>query len=100
MSPGAHPGELVYYEKVDRITPGFTDVIHFDILEGNVKAIADPDQVLIPESVARKFFGKESAVGKPIVLLDALSAGGKIKVSANQELNAGVVCRWCVSEFS
>lgn len=88
MSPGAHPGELVYYEKVDRITPGFTDVIHFDILEGNVKAIADPDQVLIPESVARKFFGKESAVGKPIVLLDALSAGGKIKVSANQELNA------------
>ena len=56
MSPGAHPGELVYYEKVDRITPGFTDVIHFDILEGNVKAIADPDQVLIPESVARKFF--------------------------------------------
>lgn len=42
MSPGAHPGELVYYEKVDRITPGFTDVIHFDILEGNVKAIARP----------------------------------------------------------
>ena len=53
-----------------------------------MKAIADSDQVLIPESVARKFFGKESAVGKPIVLLDALSAGGKIKVSANQELNA------------
>ncbi|MFQ8805548.1 MAG: ABC transporter permease [Alistipes indistinctus] len=71
MSPGARPGELVMcHEKVDPHYAQFTDVIHFDILEGNVKAIADPDQVLIPESVARKFFGEESAVGKPIVLLD------------------------------
>lgn len=57
------------------------------MLEGSAKSIAAPDQVLIPESVARKFFGHESALGKPIVLLDALSAGGKIRVSPDQELD-------------
>lgn len=87
MSPGASPGEIVFYEKVERITPGFTDVIHFEMLEGSAKSIAAPEQVLIPESVARKFFGNESAFGKQIVLLDALSAGGKIRVSPDQELD-------------
>lgn len=56
MSPGTSPGEIVFYEKVERITPGFTDVIHFEMLEGSAKSIAAPNQVLISESVAPKIF--------------------------------------------
>lgn len=55
-----------YNERTQRVTPSFTDVFHFDMLEGTDKALSLPDQVLIPESLAKKFFGDEPAVGKQL----------------------------------
>ena len=53
-----------YKEEMSICTPGITDVFRFDMLEGSADAVQVDDQVLIPESLARKLFGNESAVGK------------------------------------
>ena len=65
-----HPGGIpkkerqTYKEEMTICTPGITGVFHFDMLEGSAEAIQVDDQILIPESLARKLFGDEPAVGK------------------------------------
>lgn len=53
-----------FKEQVIACTPGITGVFQFDMLEGAADALQVPDQILIPESLARKMFGDESAMGK------------------------------------
>ncbi|WP_294591265.1 ABC transporter permease [uncultured Rikenella sp.] len=48
------------------IHPDFTEIFDFDMVEGRREVLQEPGQVLIPESMARKFFGSESAVGRSI----------------------------------
>lgn len=55
-----------FNERTQRVTPSFTDVFHFDMLEGTDKALSLPNQVLIPESLAKKIFGDEPAAGKQL----------------------------------
>jgi len=58
-------GERInYQEKGINVTPEYVDVIRFDMVEGTEKALDDPEKALIPLSLARKFFGNESAVGQ------------------------------------
>lgn len=47
-----------------KASPSFPELFGFRMLEGSANALEDPNQVLIPESLARKVFGNESAVGK------------------------------------
>ena len=58
--------ESRYNERTQRVTPSFTNVFHFEMLEGTDKALSLPGQVLIPASLAKKFFGDDSAVGKQL----------------------------------
>lgn len=58
--------ESRFNERTQRVTASFTDVFHFDMLEGTDKALSLPNQVLIPESLAKKIFGDEPAVGKQL----------------------------------
>lgn len=55
-----------YNELTQRVTSSFTDVFHFDMLEGTDKALSLPNHVLIPASLAKKIFGDDSAVGKQL----------------------------------
>jgi putative ABC transport system permease protein len=55
-----------FLEKAFKVTSSYTDVFHFDMLEGSDKALSEPNQVLIPESVAKRLFAGESALNKPI----------------------------------
>ena len=55
-----------YMEPTMIVDPSFTDVFDFDILDGSVDVLKEPGKVLVPESLARKIFGEESAVGKQI----------------------------------
>lgn len=55
-----------YKEKFIRVDPSITEVFEFDITEGSEKALEQPENILIPESIARKLFGNEPAVGKVI----------------------------------
>ena len=56
-----------FRELYQNVSPGFTDVFHFDFVEGSPDVLKTPDQVMIPESMARKIFGQESAVGKKLI---------------------------------
>ena len=47
-------------------TQGFTDVFTFDFVEGNAEMLKTPESVMIPLSIARRFFGNESALGRHI----------------------------------
>lgn len=53
-----------YMETCVPVTPGFTDVFGFEMVEGSTSSLKDDNQLLIPQSLARKLFGNESAVGK------------------------------------
>lgn len=58
--------EVGFWCPVNAITPEYTDIFSFEMLEGNARSIDNPATVLIPESEAQKFFPKESAVGKQL----------------------------------
>lgn len=56
----------LYKEPSKTVYPSFTDVFDFDMVEGTTSALKEPNTVLIPESMARKIFGAESAIGKSL----------------------------------
>jgi len=58
---GERTGYEEYYEKVSSTYPQLFD---FKIIEGDPNALEHPNKVLIPESMARKFFPGSSAMGK------------------------------------
>jgi len=75
-------GVVSYYkEKSTWVSPSFTNVFHFDILEGKENVLYEPDKVLIPESMARKLFGNETALDK------------QLKRSGNKDYTIGGVYR-------
>ena len=55
-----------FKEKALQVSPELTDVFTFDIVEGAADALKTPGHVMIPLSMARKFFGNESAVGQQL----------------------------------
>lgn len=70
----------LFHETSLSVSPSFTEVFHFEMAEGSDKALNEPGQILIPESVARRFFGEESAIGKQIESQGSpLTVGGVYK---------------------
>ena len=56
-----------YKEDAWNVTPGVLEVFRFDMLEGSERSLDEPNSVVLPESMARKIFGDESAVGKQLI---------------------------------
>ena len=54
-----------YNEKISVVSPSFFNVFTFEFVEGSNKDL-EPGNVFIPLSLARKFFGNESAVDRQI----------------------------------
>ena len=49
----------------------FFDVFNFDFVSGNpATALSQPRSVILPEKIAKKYFGNENALGKTINFLD------------------------------
>jgi putative ABC transport system permease protein len=67
-----------YKESSLSVTPSFTDIFTFDIVEGSKDALNTPDQVMIPLSIARKLFGRSSAVGQQLVSNDKSQTVGAV----------------------
>ena len=67
-----------YRENAWEVTPGLLDVIHFDMREGTAQALDEPGSVILPESMAKKIFGNETAVGKQLI-------------APNVEMNAQII---------
>ena len=63
-------GDKVFSEKdVFAVDSSFFEVFSFDLLEGNPqKALVEPRTVVLTEKTARKYFGNESPVEKPLLL--------------------------------
>lgn len=58
-------GELQpFFETLYPVSERFAELFEFEMVEGTRSALTSPEQVLIPESMARRFFGSSSAVGK------------------------------------
>ncbi|WP_347394780.1 ABC transporter permease, partial [Parabacteroides leei] len=56
-----------FKDPVVNTTSGITRVFHFDMVEGNETALDQPETAIIPESMARRLFGNESAIGKRLM---------------------------------
>jgi putative ABC transport system permease protein len=59
----------LYLEQFLLVTQEFTDLFTFKILEGST-SLKEPEKVLIPRSLAMKFFGSEPATGKLLTQKD------------------------------
>ena len=60
-----------YKEDAWSATPGVLNVFHFDMLEGDVRSLDEPNSVVLPESMAKKIFGDEPAIGKQLISANA-----------------------------
>lgn len=79
-------GEKIgYRELVQTCHPEITLVFDFPIIEGDIDCLKEPDKLILPESIARKIFGDEPAVGK------ALHAEETIQMKDNREYTVGAV---------
>ena len=56
----------VFKENFQLCLPNISDVFDFHMKEGSVECLAIPGYLLIPESVAKRLFDKQSAIGKRI----------------------------------
>lgn len=56
-----------YKDAIASASSGLTRVFHFDMVEGDETALDQPQTAIIPESMARKLFGNESAIGKSLM---------------------------------
>ena len=56
----------VFKENFQLCLPNTSDVFDFHMKEGSVECLSIPGSVLIPESVAKRLFDKQSAIGKRI----------------------------------
>jgi putative ABC transport system permease protein len=97
--------------------PDILDILKFDFILGNPKeALAKPFNVIVTESVARKYFGNQNPMGKVInedhhdftitgVIKDLprqshLSVNFLASVSSYQTINPQMLSQWYISSFS
>ncbi|WP_026967497.1 ABC transporter permease [Algoriphagus terrigena] len=60
-------GDQAFYEQTSFVDPGFFEMFNFRVLEGDpIAALSSPDNIILTESVAKKLFGEESAIGKSV----------------------------------
>lgn len=73
---GAQAG---FKEESHRVTPGFPELFGFSMAEGTIDALASPGSIMLPLSMARRFWPEESALGRQLRFPDAdtaLTVGG------------------------
>ena len=56
--------QIPFYEMMLPVTDRFADLFEFEMVEGERSALSIPGQVLIPQSMAQRFFGSSPALGE------------------------------------
>lgn len=64
--------KIGFKEKEQVVSPELLQVFHFDMIEGTDKALEEPNSVIIPESMAARLFGGESAMDKKLLSSNAM----------------------------
>lgn len=67
-----------YEEEAMTVTPGLTRVFHFEWAEGDDDALENPGTLLMPESMARRLFGPEPALGRALTDPDTGDTWGTV----------------------
>jgi len=61
-------GNIQYYaEKLMEVSTDYVDIFQFDMVEGLAGQISEPQNILIPESMAKRMFGNESPIHKQLI---------------------------------
>lgn len=70
-----------FKESVFGASPSFTEVFDLEMIEGNPKALDQPQTIIIAQSLAKKIFGEGNVLGKQLVTLSnsTLTVGGVYK---------------------
>ncbi len=69
ISFGDHEDNVFYERRVCVVDPSFFRIFSFPFVKGNPdEALAEPDSVVMTESVAAKYFGEEDPIGKTLTL--------------------------------
>ncbi len=71
--------KTAYIESYAPIYPGDFEVFGYELTEGTREAFDDHTKLLLPQSIARKFFGNESAVGRLITFENQTDEEGRKK---------------------
>lgn len=66
-----------YFEWVECVYPDAAEVFGFEFAEGDPNVFEDHTKLALPQSLARKFFGRESAVGRMITFEDQTGERGE-----------------------
>ncbi len=62
-------GANSFYEESSFVDPGFFKIFPFEVLEGDpVAALEDPNSIILTETVAKKLFPDEDAMGKMVLV--------------------------------
>lgn len=70
--------KILLTESIKWAEPNFTEVLDFNLVEGNEKKMfEDPNTMVISESGAKKLFGKEDPVGKVISVKHTWATNGR-----------------------
>lgn len=72
VTVGEEGNEKGFKESIISCYSDFVHVFEPSILEGTASCLEDPEKVIIPESMAKRMFGKEPAVGKSIYCKDEI----------------------------
>lgn len=74
--------EKKFFEKnVGYADQELLSLIPFEFVSSNLYPLMDPGQVIISESAALKYFGKEPAIGKVLELEDHVQSRGELMIS-------------------
>lgn len=67
-------------EKIVKVQPDYVNVFDFTMIEGEEKALEEPEKVLIPQSLSVRVFGNEPAIGRSLTTDDkTYTIGGVYK---------------------
>src|SRR5580692_11195963 len=64
-------GNKQFAETMDSVDPNFFQVVKLPLVAGNpASVLAEPDSVVLSQTLARKYFGGSAALGKTIIISD------------------------------
>ena len=63
-----YQGNRFYESRIHAVDPEFFKVFSYEFINGTPEAVMDANTLLVTESIAKKYFGKEDAIGKTLTL--------------------------------
>lgn len=91
VSTRADADAVSYMETLERITPGYTDVFGFELCAGSTDCLKRPDGLLLSEKTAKRFFGEENPIGKPLYFTEFRGLDGGFSLFGIEFNAVGIV---------